>query len=259
MLPELTNKSIQTLILLAETAGKEILKIYHTPFETRVKKDNSPVTIADEMAERIILLGLSNFSPHLPIVSEEAYSAGHRPDISKGIFWLVDALDGTKEFINKRDEFTVNIALINDKKPVFGIVYAPALGILYHGGEIGAFKRDAQGYEENIYVRTPKKNGITVVKSRSHRGNEDAILKNYKINNTVYTGSSIKLCMIAEGSADLYPRITPTSEWDIAAGHAILIAAGGELTQIDGTPFLYGKENIINPKFIARGREPIRS
>ena len=181
MLPELTNKSIQTLILLAETAGKEILKIYHTTFETRIKNDNSPVTIADEVAERIILLGLSNFSPHLPVVSEEAYSKGHRPNISKGIFWLVDALDGTKEFINKRDEFTVNIALINDKKPVFGIVYAPALGILYHGGEIGAFKRDAQGYEKNIYVRTPKKNGITVVKSRSHRGNEDAIIKNYII------------------------------------------------------------------------------
>ena len=259
MLPKMIDKNIESLIDLALIAGEEILKIYNSTFETRFKKDNSPVTEADEIAEKIILSGLSNFSPHLPIISEEAYNAGHRPDISKGIFWLVDALDGTKEFINKRDEFTVNIALINDKKPVFGIIYAPALNILYHGGEMGAFKRNMNGSETNIYARTPKKEGITVTTSRSHRGNEDQILKNYKINNTIYTGSSIKLCLVAEGSADLYPRLTPTSEWDIAAGHAILIAAGGQLTQIDGTPFLYGKKNIINPKFIARGRMPVKS
>jgi 3'(2'), 5'-bisphosphate nucleotidase len=252
--PEFTDDTIQRLLNLTVEAGDAILEIYHSDFEIRSKVDSSPVTEADEKAEAIILTGLADFAPDIPAIGEEAYSAGVRPDISGGVFWLVDALDGTKEFINKRDEFTVNIALIENGLPVFGIVHAPAISRTFWGGSFGAFCKDGENTKKSIEARVPADDGLVVVASRSHRDGEEEFLKDYVVKNVVNSGSSLKICLIAAGEADLYPRLGPTSEWDIAAGHAVLAAAGGSITQIDGTPFRYGKDNILNPHFVAKGR-----
>jgi 3'(2'), 5'-bisphosphate nucleotidase len=170
------------------------------------------------------------------------------------VFWLVDALDGTKEFVNKRDEFTVNIALIENGEPIFGIVYAPAIAKSFWGGDFGAYAQDADGEQRAISARVPAADGIVVVASRSHRAGEEEFLADYTVKEIINSGSSLKICLIAAGEADLYPRLGPTSEWDIAAGHAVLSAAGGSITQIDGAPFVYGKDNIRNPHFLAKGR-----
>ena len=248
-----SDDTIKSLLDLAKDAGDKILEYYYTDIQVRQKIDTSPVTEADEKAEDIILKGLAKFTPQIPAIGEESYSAGKRQNINNGVFWLVDALDGTKEFINKRAEFTVNIALINDGISIFGIVHAPALARTFWGSALGAFHKDKEGHIKKITTRTTPKDGITVVSSRSHREGEEDLLVDYKVKNTINLGSSLKLCLIAAGEADLYPRHGPTSEWDIAAGHAILTAAGGSLTQIDGSPFLYGKDTILNPSFIAQG------
>ena len=249
-----TDDLIESLLDLSIEAGDAILEIYHTDFDVRSKDDSSPVTEADEKAEAIILAGLAELAPSIPAIGEEAYTAGSRPDISGGTFWLVDALDGTKEFVNKRDEFTVNIALIENGVPTFGIVHAPAISKTYWGGSFGAFCLEGKGIKRSIEARQPAEDGIVVVASRSHRAGEEEFLKDYVVKSVVNSGSSLKLCLIAAGEADLYPRLGPTSEWDIAAGHAVLAAAGGSITQIDGAPFVYGKDNILNPHFIAKGR-----
>jgi 3'(2'), 5'-bisphosphate nucleotidase len=248
-----SDHTIKSLLDLAKGAGDKILEYYYTDIHVRKKIDKSPVTEADEKAEDIILNGLAKFTPKIPAIGEESYSAGKRHSINNGIFWLVDALDGTKEFINKRAEFTVNIALINDGISIFGIVHAPALGRTFWGSAHGAFSKNEEGHIKKITTRAAPKDGLTVVSSRSNREGEKKLLVNYKVKNIINLGSSLKICLIAAGEADLYPRYGPTSEWDIAAGHAILTAAGGSLTQIDGSPFLYGKDTISNPSFIAQG------
>lgn len=253
MLPAFNIDTTQLLIDLALEAGQSILEIYNTEFEVWTKKDSSPVTEADKKAEAIILDGLVKFAPNIPVIGEEAYSNGKRPDISGGLFWLVDALDGTKEFINRRDEFTVNIALIKNGLPVFGIVHAPAISQTFWSGSNGAFSKDGENKKASISARQPAEDGLVVMASRSHSTGEETLLKNYTVKKIINLGSSLKICRIASGEADLYQRLGPTSEWDIAAGHAILVAAGGSITQINGAPFLYGKNNIINPAFIAKG------
>ena len=171
------------------------------------------------------------------------------------MYWLIDPLDGTKEFINKRGEFTVNIALIDAGVPVFGVVHAPAKKRTFWGGRShGAFAANGGDEPREITTRTPRPDGLVVVTSRSHRSGEDEYLKQFTIKETVITGSSLKFCLIAAGEADLYPRMGPTSEWDTAAGHAVLLAAGGQMTQFDGSPFVYGKDDIRNPHFIAQGQ-----
>jgi len=254
VVPDFNDYFVGRLLDLAIEAGDAILEIYHTDFDVRSKADASPVTEADEKAEAIILAGLAKLAPDIPAIGEEAFTAGHRPDISGGVFWLVDALDGTKEFVNKRDEFTVNIALIENGLPIFGIVHAPAISKTFCGGPFGAFSQQQGEDKTPIAARAPADDGIVVVASRSHRAGEEEFLADYTVKNIINSGSSLKICLIAAGEADLYPRLGPTSEWDIAAGHAVLAAAGGSLTQIDGSPFLYGKENILNPHFIAKGR-----
>ena len=249
-----SDDMINFLLDLAKDAGDKILEFYQTDIEVREKIDKSLVTEADEQAESIILNGLAQFTPNIPAIGEESYSAGERHDISGGTFWLVDALDGTKEFVNQRNEFTVNIALIEDGIAIFGIVLAPALLRTFWGGAFGAFCKDGKKQIKKITTRATPKDGITVVSSRSNREGESNFLANYEVKNTLNLGSSLKICLIAAGEADLYPRLGPTSEWDIAAGHAILTAAGGSLTQIDGSPFLYGKDTILNPSFIAQGQ-----
>ena len=253
MLPDFSNEIIKSLIDLSLDAGEKILEFYKTDIKVREKIDKSLVTEADERAEKIILQGLAKLTPQIPAIGEEAYSAGTRHNISKGLFWLVDALDGTKEFVNKRREFTVNIALIHNGKAIFGIVHAPAIARTFWGGPFGAFSKNKKTTKK-ISTRKAPKEGITVVSSRSHRDGENNLLTNYNVKNIINIGSSLKLCLIAAGEADLYPRLGPTSEWDTAAGHAILTAAGGTLTQINGSPFLYGKDSILNPSFIAKGQ-----
>jgi len=252
---QVTQELMDFAVSTARDAGDVIMEIYNTDFDVRSKEDDSPVTEADEKAEALIRQRLEKAYPDIPFIGEEAYAAGHRPDISGGLFWLVDALDGTKEFVHKRGEFTVNIALIENGTPIFGVVHAPAKERTFWGGTgIGAFAADGASAPRQIQTRMPDPDGLVVVASRSHRSGEGEFLEQFTVKDTVSSGSSLKFCLVAAGEADMYPRMGPTSEWDTGAGHAVLVAAGGELTQFDGSPFVYGKDDILNPHFIARGQ-----
>ncbi|WP_227817206.1 3'(2'),5'-bisphosphate nucleotidase CysQ [Nitrogeniibacter aestuarii] len=246
---------LDALIPVIRQAGNVILDIYKTDFDVRGKDDASPVTEADEKAEALILPALEAILPGVPIVAEEAVAAGNIPDVGER-FWLVDPLDGTKEFINRNGEFTVNIALIEHGAPTVGVVLAPALNRLFCGAVgVGAWIEDESG-RRAIAVRTPPEAGVTVVASRSHGDVTalDAFLAPYKVAELRSAGSSLKICLVATGEADLYPRLGRTMEWDIAAGHAVLSAAGGTLTTIDGSVLSYGKPGFDNPHFVAKAQ-----
>jgi len=260
---------LNRLLNTAIQAGIEVLRIYHTDFEVEFKKDSSPLTTADLMSNRIIMAGLKDTG--LPILSEEKMIYDYEERIKWKEYWLVDPLDGTKEFVNKRDEFTVNIALIRDKKPVFGVIYAPVLKTLYFGGEkLGSYKlvlEEEMKITEKVLSKAQKlplkhdrdPNILTVVGSRSHLSEEtiayvESLKNDFQKVSFVSRGSSLKLCMVAEGSADIYPRLGPTMEWDIAAGHAILTYAGKSLEEYGtGREFEYNKEELVNGWFVARG------
>ena len=246
---------------IAKAAGVEIIKIYNTDFDVERKSDKSPVTEADQIAEKLIIRELrKNVSESIPIVGEESVAEGNIPDISGGVFWLVDALDGTREFINRRDEFTVNIALIENGTPVLGIIHVPVLGSTYWGSNLGAFAETAEGAIRPIRARPAPKNGLVAVASKSHRSPEtDEYLTQFKISQITSAGSSLKFCLIASGEADIYPRLGRTMEWDTAAGHAILHFAGGEVTDLNGHILSYGKNEFENPFFVARGRVNIQT
>jgi 3'(2'), 5'-bisphosphate nucleotidase len=242
------------LVPLVRDAGRLIMAIYATDFSVEKKGDASPVTQADAVAEAAILKGLAQIAPGIPVVAEEAVSAGHVPEVSER-FWLVDPLDGTKEFISRNGEFTVNIALVEKGVPVLGLVFAPALDRLFTGAEgAGAHVEDAAGSRE-IRCRAVPTEGLTVVASRSHGDAAalDAFLAGRKVASNVSAGSSLKLCLVASGEADLYPRLGRTMEWDIAAGHAVLRAAGGRVTDLQGQDLRYGKPGFDNPHFVASG------
>lgn len=245
---------LQILTQVARDAGRVIMAIYATDFDVRDKDDDSPVTEADEKAEQVIVSALRKLTPDVPVIAEEAAAAGHIEAIGR-LFWLVDPLDGTREFVNRNGDFTVNIALIQDGVPVLGVVYAPAIDRMFAGAAgHGAFVVDADG-ERAIQVREAPAVGLTVVASRSH-GDAEALqrfLADYKVAEIRGAGSSLKICLIAAGEADLYPRLGRTMEWDIAAGDAVLRAAGGRLTDIDGQLMAYGKPNFENPHFIVKG------
>jgi 3'(2'), 5'-bisphosphate nucleotidase len=236
-------------------AGARILEIYGSDFAVDTKDDRSPVTAADQAAEDIILAELATLTPRFPVVAEESVAKGQIPDIGDGPFWLVDPLDGTREFISRNGEFTVNIALVADTRPVLGAVYAPVLGTLYTGAGPGrAFKQNQAEPRQPIHTRKPAADGLDVVASRSHRDEAtDAYLAELTVRNIVSAGSSLKFCLVAEGAADLYPRFGRTMEWDTAAGQAVLEAAGGTVETLDGHPFVYGKADFANPGFVARG------
>ena len=237
---------------IARDAGALILEVYATDFAVRGKGDQSPVTEADERAEALIVPALRAFAPELPIVAEEAVAGGDVPEPGR-TFWLVDPLDGTKEFIGRNGEFTVNIALVHDGEPVLGVVYAPALGRLFAGARgAGAWLEDAAG-RRAIRCRAVPDAGLTVVASRSHGDAAalDAFLAGRRVAALASAGSSLKLCLVAAGEADLYPRLGRTMEWDIAAGHAVLAAAGGAVRDLAGQPLRYGKPGFDNPHFAA--------
>jgi len=246
---------LEQAIPIARSAGDAILSVYAADFPVRSKPDASPVTDADERAEAIIVAGLARQTPAIPVVSEEAASAGRIPDVGR-LFWIVDPLDGTKEFISRNGEFTVNIALIDSGMPVLGVVFAPALGRLYGGAiGVGAFSVDAAGSRTIHHVRPVPDGGLTIVSSRSH--GDDTALKRFlagrQVASSATAGSSLKFCLIASGVADLYPRLGRTMEWDTAAGHAILRAAGGHVTDLHGKEISYGKPGFENPHFVACG------
>jgi len=252
---------LQAVEHLALAAAQEVMAVYAAPFAVSAKADDSPVTEADQRAEAVILRGLAGLEPGVPVVAEEAVAAGQGPvRIDGDTFWLVDPLDGTREFIARNGEFTVNIALIQQGRPVLGVVLAPALdgpqGWLYAGAEgLGAWQVRA-GQRQAIACRAVPPQGLTVVASRSH--GDQAALQAYLAGRHVAAlhsvGSSLKLCTIASGQADLYPRLGRTMEWDIAAGHAVLAAAGGRVTRLDnGQPLSYGKPGFENPHFVAAG------
>lgn len=257
------SSSICDLITLAISAGREIMNIYATDFEAKYKGDLTPVTEADEAAEKIIVAGLARLDGSTPVIAEETAAAGHLPP-SMPRFYLVDPLDGTREFLNRNGEFTVNIALIENGVPVSGVVYAPALGRLFWGElGAGAAQTNMQPGDDpgaaiwaSAKVRTKPKTGLTVVASRSHRdAATEAFLKTVPVASLVSAGSSLKFCLVATGEADLYPRFGRTMEWDTAAGQAVLLAAGGSVVTETGEPLIYGKSErgYDNPGFIARG------
>lgn len=249
---------MQALIELSLRAGREIMTIYATDFSAKAKGDLTPVTEADEAAEKVILAGLKQIDPTTPVISEEAASAGGIPDAADR-FFLVDPLDGTKEFISRNGEFTVNIALVEGGQPVAGVVHAPALGRIFWGERgVGAAQGASDGEMADnwrrLAVRPMPEAGATVVASRSHRDQAtDDYLRSIKVKSLCSAGSSLKFCLVAAGEADLYPRFGRTMEWDTAAGHAILLAAGGKVMTVDGKPLTYGKRDrgYDNPGFIA--------
>ncbi len=241
------------VLALARQAGAAILSHYRPGIEVRSKSDASPVTAADEEAEEIILAGLRRLTPDLPIVSEEAFARGAISPQAPPVFWLVDPLDGTKEFLSRNGEFTVNIALIETGRPVLGVIATPALSLDFAGAGAGSAREWRQGSERRIGVRPVPRDGATVVASRSH-GDADALgrfLGGRRVAATREAGSSLKFCLVASGEADLYPRFGRTMEWDTAAGQAVLTAAGGRVRTLAGEELRYGKPGFENPHFIA--------
>lgn len=250
---------LDSLHMIAVRAGQEIMNVYKTDFDVEHKGDDSPVTAADKRAENLINQAIKNeIGADFPIIGEEAFSDGHAPLLSGGPFWLVDPLDGTKEFVNKSDEFTVNIALIDAGRPVVGVVHAPATGDVYMGSPQGAFWDKGTGDgPQPIKCRPWPSNGLTALVSKTHKSPEtDEYLKQYTIKNETSAGSSLKFCLIARGAADIYPRLGRTMEWDTAAAHAVVRAAGGSVTNLDGQELLYGKGGFENPHFVASGLRP---
>jgi len=260
----MTRPSVTEFLPAAIEAGEAILRLYAQGIPVETKEGGSPVTEADRAAEAIILAHLARLAPDIPVIAEEEVAAGRVPETG-GTFFLVDPLDGTREFINGNGEFTVNIALIADHAPYWGIVSVPVSGELFYGTMLdGAFaaRIESGGLGESlaIGVRETPRQGPTVLASRSHRSAEtDAFIERAGAADIVSAGSSLKFCRIAAGKADLYPRLSPTMEWDTAAGDAVLRAAGGSVVTLDGDALAYGKRgraeetDFLNPSFLASG------
>ena len=257
-----TTELSQVLERAALEAGRAIMAVHRAGADVQYKSDRSPVTAADEEAEHLILAALTLHFPTIPVIAEEAVAAGRVPDVTGGLFFLVDPLDGTKEFIAGRSEFTVNIALIRDGAPVAGIVYAPALSTGFVAQENRAERFEVADEvviaKRRVIGCRGRGNALTAVASRSHDTPETArFLDNHGIDACTAIGSSLKFCLVAEGLADVYPRFGRTMEWDTAAGDAVLRAAGGETRTLDGALLTYGKTNqahdsdFANPNFIA--------
>ena len=256
----LSKENLLEIVNISVDAGEVILNYYNENVDVIYKDDESPLTKADLASHKIITDSIKKITPDIPILSEEEFIDWKiRKKWKK--YWLIDPLDGTKEFIKKNDEFTVNIALIENNRPILGVIYTPALNELFYSiKNFGSYKiltkkkLNTLKEAKRISINKKKSNKIKIVASRSHSNPilDKWVNKNFNEFDILQKGSSLKFCLIAEGSADIYPRFGPTSEWDIAAGHIILEEAGGKLKSIDNKEILYNeKENILNPDFFA--------
>jgi len=252
----IVNIDSSQIIDIAKKAGDAIMEIYNRDFEIYEKSDNSPLTEADLASHKVIIEGLRELTPNLPVLSEESSKEEVQDRMSWQTYWLIDPLDGTKEFIKKNGEFTVNIALVNQNKVVFGVVDAPALVVTYWGGkDVGSYKIE-KGIEKPIKVANKKQNtkDMKIVGSRSHQSEEFVnFIADYPGAEIVSMGSSLKLCIVAEGSADLYPRLGLTSEWDTAAAQSVVEGSGGSVMSLeDHLPIKYNmkQDTLLNPYFL---------
>ena len=255
----LSLEQIDSLIDIAKEAGESVMEIYSTNFDYQIKKDDSPLTMADISSNDIINHSLKELTPDIPILSEENSDIPYEERYLWEKYWLVDPLDGTKEFIQRNGDFTVNIALIHNNRPVCGVIYVPVTKELYWGTKTnGSHYIDEKGLQTSINVSKKTDGSIRLAMSRSHPSDElNKIMSKIKTKEVITAGSSLKFCLVANGNADCYPRFGPTSEWDTAAGEAIVIFAGGYVCQEDGQQILYNKKNdYINTSFIvANSRE----
>lgn len=251
----MNNKELlKKIVTISKEAGDAILEVYNNEsLLVETKEDNSPLTLADIASHKVICEGLKSLDINYPILSEEGALIPYEERKHWDRYWLIDPLDGTKEFIKRNGEFTVNIALIENDTPILGVVYSPVLKVCYYGEkDSGSFKEDSLGNILAIFTNIEKKNGeYSVVASRSHRDEKtDALLQKLGEHTCVSMGSSLKLCLVAEGAANLYPRLAPTMEWDTAAAHAVVSGAGGVVLDTEGNNLVYNKENLLNPHFI---------
>jgi 3'(2'), 5'-bisphosphate nucleotidase len=247
------QRLLPELLSIARRAGDAILEVYGRDFSVTHKEDDSPLTQADLASHVIIRDALARLTPDIPLLSEESAAIDFATRSGWRQYWLIDPLDGTKEFVNRNGEFTVNIAFIDDHKPVCGVVHIPVSGVSYTGIEgHGAQRHSRENEPQSIRVRRPCADPLVIVGSRSHANPKLeqylAVLGNYEL---VSMGSSLKFCLLAEGKADFYPRLGPTSEWDTAAAHAVVMAAGGQIVKLDGQPLEYNrKDSLLNPEFL---------
>ena len=257
----LSNDQREAVIALARKAAAEILAVYDSEFAVQHKDDRSPLTAADLASHRCIVAGLQVLTPQIPVLSEESKDIDIAARREWTTFWLVDPLDGTREFIKRNGEFTVNIALVVDGVATWGVIQQPVTGALWHGGAgLGAFIREGDAGDVAIRTRTPAAAPLRIAASRSHRDERtQAVLDALPGSEVVGCGSSLKFCRIADGGIDLYPRFGPTSEWDTAAGQAILEGAGGAVLAPDGRPFRYNQRaTLLNGDFLALGDIALR-
>ncbi len=249
---------LPALCEIARDAATLIMRHYVGDFTHRQKADHSPVTLADTEANALIVERLQQLTPQIPIISEE----GEQPEVAAGsTFWLVDPLDGTRSYIARDGQFTVNIGLIRNHRPILGVMSVPAEDTLYYGTTGGvAYRQIGIHAPTIIQCRIPDMEGVDVITSKSH-GSErmHSFLADYTVRNRIKAGSALKFCRVAEGVADIYPRLGETMEWDTAAGHCIVEAAGGSVLTVDGQPFLYGKKGYLNGGFVAWGKFPTKN
>ena len=252
-----SDELLTRVAAIARRAGQEILEIYASgEHAATTKADASPLTAADLRAQRLILESLRELTPDVPVLSEEAVHTPFAQRSQWRRYWLVDPLDGTREFLSRNGQFTVNIALIEGHAPALGVVHVPVTDISYRGlPDVGAWRQRASAPSEEIQVAARASAPVRVVGSRSHRGDSlDAFLARVGPHELQPVGSSLKFCMVAEGAADVYPRLGPTSEWDTAAAHAVVAGAGGSVSRLDGEPLRYNtRAELLNPFFVAYG------
>ncbi|MGB7184783.1 MAG: 3'(2'),5'-bisphosphate nucleotidase CysQ [Burkholderiaceae bacterium] len=264
------SKQLESILSLVERAGQAVMAVYRLGEQggehvgMQLKDDNSPVTQADLAANEILCAGLIELTPQIPVVSEEN-AGSHGKRRADNMFWLLDPVDGTREFLSRTDEFTVNVALIVNSRVQFGVVQAPALGQLYWGAsELGAWRQDSAGRQQIRVADFPAQDSegrferdLRIVASRSHMNDATRRhIENLTPNCLLGVGSSLKFCRIAEGQADYYPRLGPTCEWDTAAAQAVVEAAGGQVLTLDGAPLNYGKADVLNPHFLVTAKAP---
>ncbi len=259
---KIRESDIENILSLAREASEKIMDVYSSSrIEFTRKKDSSPLTLADKASHTVLLKGLRELFPSVPVFSEEGGRIPYAERKDWEYFWLVDPLDGTKEFISKNGEFTVNIALVEKDKPVFGLVAVPASGTAYYALRgSGAYKKKGDRDPEKIRVREDTGGETVVARSRSHSSEiGDKIISALGGARSLYAGSALKFCLVAEGRADIYIRSGPTMEWDTAAGHCLIEEAGGVLRTLENTPLVYNKRNPVNPGFVSAGSSRARS